>query len=149
MLEELVHELEVSMGGTSGALYCIFLTAFSASLRTSATVSKAVAQALETLMRYTRAREGDRTMLDALVPFVRVLGERGGEGDEGAGAALEAAREGVERTKGLEARLGRSTYLDEAATRGTPDPGAYGLVVLLEGLCRAEGEGGAEIASRR
>ena len=56
-------------------------------------------------------------------------------GDEG--KALTDAEKGVESTKKLEAKLGRSSYLDEATTRGVPDPGAYGLLKLLEGMVSA------------
>ena len=129
-LSELVHDLEVNMGGTSGALYCIFLTSLSSSLAATDSVAAALAVALEQLLNYTRARLGDRTMLDCLIPFVEVL-KSGGDVSK----ALEEAEKGVESTKDLEAKLGRSTYLDESATRGVPDPGAYGLLVLLKGMC--------------
>lgn len=133
-LGELVHDLEVNMGGTSGALYCIFLTALSASLGTSASVAGALHAALRELLKYTRARKGDRTMMDCLIPFTDVLMETGNFDK-----ALAEARKGVALTKDLEAKLGRTTYLDESATRGVPDPGAYGLLVLLEGMCRSGG----------
>lgn len=85
------------------------------------------------LLKYTRARLGDRTCLDCLIPFVETL-VKTGDGK----AALDEARKGVEGTKKLEAKLGRSSYLDESATRGVPDPGAYGLLMLLEGMVGAE-----------
>jgi hypothetical protein len=127
-----VHDLEVNMGGTSGALYCIFLTALAVSLGREESVPMALGAALGQLCRYTRARLGDRTMMDALIPFVRKFGETGDVEE-----AVERAREGVEGTKTMEAKLGRSTYLDESATNGVPDPGAYGLLVLLQGMARA------------
>ncbi|GAB7352031.1 hypothetical protein MBLNU459_g2544t1 [Dothideomycetes sp. NU459] len=130
-LGELVHDLEVNMGGTSGALYCIFLTSLSSTLATSSSVADALAGAMAELLKYTRARLGDRTMLDCLIPFVETF-QQTGDGVQ----ALSEARKGVETTKNLEAKLGRSTYLDESATRGVPDPGAYGLLVLLEGMCK-------------
>ncbi|GME38634.1 RecF/RecN/SMC domain-containing protein [Neofusicoccum parvum] len=134
VLGALVAELEVTMGGTSGALYCIFLSGLAGGLGGGEGVGAALEGALGVLLRYTRARRGDRTCLDALVPFVEALAA----GEEEA-VAVERAREGVEGTKVMEARLGRSAYLDESATKGVPDPGAYGLLVLLEGLCGVEG----------
>ena len=130
-ISALVHDLEVNMGGTSGALYCIYLTALAASLASETSIAAALDRALSQLMQYTRARLGDRTMLDCLIPFVEAL--KKGDGVE---KALDEARKGVEGTKELEAKLGRSTYLDESATKGVPDPGAYGLLILLEGMCR-------------
>jgi hypothetical protein len=132
-LSELVRDLEVNMGGTSGALYCIFLTSLSSALASTQTVAEALSVALDQLLNYTRARLGDRTMLDCLIPFVDVLKSTGN-----VEKALIEAEKGVESTKNLEAKLGRSTYLDESATRGVPDPGAYGLLVLLKGMAVSE-----------
>ncbi|KUJ16841.1 Dak phosphatase [Mollisia scopiformis] len=129
-LSSLVELLEISMGGTSGALYCIFLSSLSNHLSVSPDLSTALSGALTDLLRYTRARRGDRTCLDCLIPFVETLGK-------GAAEALEEARKGVEGTKRMEAMVGRSSYLDESATRGVPDPGAYGLLMLLEGMVSA------------
>jgi len=130
-VSDLVTDLEVNMGGTSGALYCIFLTALSAALATEKTLPDALKAAMEQLLKYTRARLGDRTMLDCLIPFVETLRESGGDAKK----AIEEAKKGVEGTKTMQAKLGRSTYLDESATMGVPDPGAYGLLILLQGMC--------------
>ena len=102
---QLVGELEVNMGGTSGALYCIYLTALASALASESSVSAALNAALQQLMKYTRARLGDRTMMDALIPFIDTL-ERTGDAKQ----AIEKAREGVEGTKKMEAKLG--TYSD-------------------------------------
>ena len=125
----LVNDLEVSMGGTSGALYCIYLTALASSLAGESTIPKAMKAALEELYKYTNARLGDRTMMDALIPYIETLVSSGDVKE-----ALSKAQEGVDGTKKMEATLGRSAYLDESATQGVPDPGAYGLYVLLEGM---------------
>lgn len=128
-LSDLVDDLEVHMGGTSGALYCIFLSSLAQNLATASTFPEALQGALEHLLKYTRARLGDRTVLDCLIPFAETLGATGD-----ARKALLEAEKGVESTKKLEAKMGRSSYLDEAATRGVPDPGAYGLMRVLEGM---------------
>jgi hypothetical protein len=132
-LGDLVDDLEVNMGGTSGALYCIFLSSLAQSLWDAPSFADALQSALDSLLKYTRARLGDRTCLDCLIPFVETLRET-----NDSKKALEEAKKGVETTKKLEAKLGRSSYLDEAATRGVPDPGAYGLLVLLEGMVNLE-----------
>ncbi|KAF2864433.1 Dak phosphatase [Piedraia hortae CBS 480.64] len=129
VVNALVGELEVKMGGTSGALYCIYLTALAGALGSAKTVPQALEIALKQLQRYTRARKGDRTLMDALIPYVETLCDNGD-----AQAAVDAAREGVEGTRKMEAHLGRSTYLDNKAIQGVPDPGAYGLLVLLENM---------------
>jgi len=131
VLAQLVSELEVNMGGTSGALYCIFLTALASALAVEETVADALKVALGELLKYTRARLGDRTMMDTLIPFT----DNFDEPDDLEGA-LQKAEKGVEGTKTMEASLGRSAYLDESTTQGVPDPGAYGLLVLLEGMVK-------------
>lgn len=131
IVAQLVSELEVNMGGTSGALYCIYLTALAGALASESSVSKALRVALEQLMKYTRARLGDRTMMDALIPFIDTL-ESTGDAEQ----AIQKSKQGVEGTKKMEAQLGRSAYLDESATQGVPDPGACGLLVLLEGMSK-------------
>ena len=120
------------MGGTSGALYCIYLTALASALATESSVPKALNAALDQFFNYTNARLGDRTMMDALIPFIETFVNIGDVNQ-----ALEKAKEGVEGTKTMQAKLGRSTYLNEKATQGVPDPGAYGLSVLLNGMSSA------------
>lgn len=132
-LSDLVDDLEVNMGGTSGALYCIFLSSLAQNLWDASTLPDALKVSLDHLLKYTKARLGDRTCLDCLIPFVETLRETGD-----AKKALAEAAEGVESTKKLEAKVGRSSYLDEAATRGVPDPGAYGLLKLLEGMVNCQ-----------
>ena len=58
----------------------------------------------------------------------------GGEGNE---IAVERARIGVEATKGMKAAFGRAVYVEEKAWSMVPDPGAEGVLCLVEGL--AEG----------
>ena len=127
----LVNDLEVNMGGTSGALYCIYLTALASALAIESSLPKALKAALEQLYKYTNARLGDRTMMDALIPYIETLVSSGDVED-----ALTKAKEGVDGTKKMEATLGRSAYLDDSTTQGVPDPGAYGLYVLLEGMSK-------------
>ncbi|KAI9804505.1 MAG: hypothetical protein M1825_001404 [Sarcosagium campestre] len=128
-LGALVDDLEEEMGGTSGALYCIFLSSFAQNLILTPSIPDALAIALEHLLKYTSARLGDRTLLDCLIPFVDTW-----KSTENVREALQESQKGVQDTKSMEAKLGRSSYLDESATQGVPDPGAYGLYILLAGL---------------
>ena len=73
--------------------------------------------------------------MDALHPFVQELKTTGDLRQ-----AVEAAEKGAERTRGMEASLGRTVYVGGSEWRKVMDPGAYGLSVLLAGLC--EGWGG-------
>ncbi|KND91306.1 Dihydroxyacetone kinase 1 [Tolypocladium ophioglossoides CBS 100239] len=127
------------MDGTSGALYAIFLHALASGLQAAAPPTPqpatprvwaaALSAALASLAKYTPAQPGDRTVVDALVPFVATLGET-----LHLPSAVEAARKGCESTKGMAASLGRSVYVSAEGWDSCPDPGAYGLVKLLEGF---------------
>lgn len=88
--------VEDNMGGTSGALYSIYLSALAQGISqtnsskvTIAVISKAAEFALEALGKYTPARVGDKTLVDALDPFVRELSD-----SQDLWKAVEAAREG-------------------------------------------------------
>jgi triose/dihydroxyacetone kinase / FAD-AMP lyase (cyclizing) len=82
------------------------------------------------------ARLGDRTMLDALVPFAQAFSEgveQGGSIFESAAAGLEAAQAGVERTASMVARKGRTSYLGKRSL-GVADPGAAAVAIWLEAV---------------
>jgi dihydroxyacetone kinase len=135
--------VERTMDGTSGALYAIFLNAVSTELRkqhtggdpipiNAAAWAQALVFALESLSRYTPAKPGDRTLMDALQPFVDEL-QRSGNIQVAAGAATD----GAQATKGMKASLGRTVYVGGSGYEEVPDPGAHGLAQFLQGL--AEG----------
>ncbi|KAL3293113.1 dihydroxyacetone kinase [Colletotrichum asianum] len=141
LVDNIARVVEANMDGTSGALYAIFLNALAHGLRTQSQLiqqeqqatseiwAKALQSALSALGKYTPAQPGDRTVVDALAPFVSTFAARSSLKD-----AVEAARKGCESTKGMEASLGRSVYVGGDEWKNCPDPGAYGLVKLLEGL---------------
>lgn len=85
----------------------------------------------------TKARPGDKTLIDALQPAVAALCEAAGAGNCLADAmrkAAEAARAGAESTQNLVARYGRAKYQGEK-TIGHLDPGAVSVALLFEGFC--------------
>ncbi|KAM1129786.1 hypothetical protein ACFX2I_039472 [Malus domestica] len=135
---ETVNEIGSSirrvMGGTSGILYVIFCKAAYAQLKSSTqsvVTSKNWAEALEAsiaaVSKYGGASAGYRTMLDALIPASTVLQERLKAGDDPVTAFLlssEAALDGAESTKNMEAQAGRSSYISGDILASVPDPGA-------------------------
>ena len=136
------------MGGTSGAIYGIFLNALalhisrvaslsSAETSTSRILAEAGVAALDDLCGYTTARVGHRTLMDALIPFVKNFGN-----SVSFPQALAAAEQGMEGTRVMSAVLGRATYVDaEILNKGRfPDPGALGLISILKGIENALGE---------
>ncbi|KAL3473109.1 Dak1 domain-containing protein [Aspergillus californicus] len=144
-VNRIVTVVENTMDGTSGAIYAIFLNALLHGLReqdtkgtnTPATVDiwgAALKYSLTALSKYTPAQIGDRTMIDALVPFCQTLVEK-----RDVHAAAKAAEEGTEATKHMKASLGRSVYVggEEEWVGKVPDPGAYGLTEFFAGLASA------------
>ena len=81
-----------------------------------------------TLHRSTAAREGHRTVIDALIPFVGALFKATKFAD-----AVEACKVGREGTAGLTAKLGRARYATDTGNL-PPDSGAMSLVVLTKGM---------------
>ncbi|KAI5954661.1 DAK2 [Candida jiufengensis] len=137
-LSTITHLVEESMGGTSGGLYSIFLTSLVQNLQNSKmvdnkTISEALHRALHNgLFKYTKARVGGRTLVDTLQPFVDTYYET-----NDLQKAVEAARNGCESTKKLHASFGRASYVNEEDFKvegGIPDPGAVGLLALIEGF---------------
>ncbi|KAK9233983.1 Dak1 domain-containing protein [Lipomyces kononenkoae] len=140
---DVVDIVENCMGGTSGGIYAIFLSALAQALGNNTesseldvgTLSRSLMFALDTLYRYTRARPGDRTLIDSLAPFVATLVET-----SDLCKAVAASRSGFENTRKLQAKFGRASYVSDSAITnfddegGLPDPGALGVVVILEGF---------------
>ena len=89
--------------------------------------------ALEGIKQRGRAEPGDKTIVDALQPAVMALKESlnaGKTATEALGAAVTAAEDGVEYTKGIIARKGRASYLGERSL-GHQDPGATSTYLML------------------
>ncbi len=142
-LKALGHTLRRELGGSSGPLYgVLFLRCGSALGDSGATGLAQWAEALDQGCRAVTelggANPGDRTMLDALDPFVQAL-KKGGSGEAmrvAVLAAVEAAERGVEATTQMKPRLGRSSYLGDRVL-GYPDPGAKAIAVWLSAACDA------------
>ena len=138
---EVVRIVEGTMDGTSGALYAIFLNALAHDLRrqdgpttreiTSQIWANALGSSLQAIAKYTPAQPGDRTLMDALYPFVKTL-----QDSNSTKAAAAAAQKGAESTRGMKASLGRTVYVGGEDWQGVPDPGAWGLSEFLVGLAK-------------
>jgi triose/dihydroxyacetone kinase / FAD-AMP lyase (cyclizing) len=135
-VSKIVQVVENTMDGTSGALYAIFLNSLVNSLyqqpagEASPKVwAAALQQAMNALSRYTPAQPGDRTLIDALHPFIETLSRTGD-----VVKAAEASRLGAEGTKGMKASLGRTVYVGGKGYEQVPDPGAWGLSEFFLGL---------------
>ncbi len=76
------------------------------------------------------AKIGDRTLIDALEPAVIALSQGG---ENVFLAAYNAARKGMESTKELTPKKGRSFHLGDRII-GVPDPGAATITFLFEAI---------------
>jgi dihydroxyacetone kinase len=126
----IAERLSTVMGGSSGVLLGIGLSAMGIALGTTPSWPQAFHEGVRRIQRYGGAAEGDRTMLDALLPAARAFEETGS-----LEAAAEAAAKGSERTASmLAARAGRASYVPSEALRGVPDPGAVAVARVLRAL---------------
>jgi dihydroxyacetone kinase len=141
-LKALGHTLRHELGGSSGPLYgVLFLRAGNvlegSGLAGVAQWARALEEGIRAISELGGAKPGDRTMLDALHPFVRSLKSIGTKASrESVLAAVEEARRGAEETAQMKPRLGRSSYLQDRVL-GHPDPGAIAVVIWLRAITEA------------
>lgn len=125
-------------GGTSGALWGVALTALGTALGDRQTpdaqrVASGVREAKEGIMHFGKARVGDKTMVDVLVPFSDSLNEAVTAGASLTDAWLKAAQvadKAAQDTAQLVPKMGRARPLAEKSV-GTPDAGAISLALIV------------------
>ncbi len=130
-------------GGTSGALWGLLLRGIAGELSdtdapTAQQITDGVLRGRDSVLSVGGASVGDKTMVDALVPFVDTLSAQVSAGVTLADAwraAADAATRGAESTTELVPRLGRARSHGNRAV-GSPDPGA----VSFSTIARAVGE---------
>jgi dihydroxyacetone kinase len=137
LLESIGENVE-DVGGSLGAILSILLTAFTNALSASnptslslSIVATAGSAALDNLKNYTSAREGDRTVMDVLIPLINTLAE-----SKDLEKVVRVAEERADATKDMKAKFGRATYISEDGSERSriPDPGAYAVAVWLRGF---------------
>jgi len=131
-------------GGASGPLYGTFLmdagkAAPDGHLTLSdwATMMRA---GLEGVQKRGKAKTGEKTMVDALIPAVEALDESvsgGGSWAEALVSAADAAEDGMHATTPLVATKGRASYLGERS-KGHQDPGETSTYHLFATALDAE-----------
>ena len=129
------------VGGASGPLYGTAFRGAGKALGDTADVdlpglAAALEAALAGVQRLGAAREGDKTMVDALAPatgaFSKAIAE--GASDADALTALaEAAQAGAVATISMQALKGRASYLGPRSV-GHEDPGAASTALILAAL---------------
>jgi len=134
-------------GGSSGALVGMLINTIAQSLPDgnigAAEIHSALQMGLMMMTKLGKAKVGDKTMIDTLEPFVNALGTAASEGKSAPdawSAALPAAEAGMNSTKEMIAKRGRSSKLGERS-RGTLDPGAVSMYHMLTAVGEALQEG--------
>jgi dihydroxyacetone kinase-like protein len=129
------------VGGASGPLYGVAFRRAGKSLGDAAEVDlaalgEALAAALAGVQQLGAAREGDKTMVDALAPatvaFSMAITEGASQADA-LSALAEAARAGAAATISMQALKGRASYLGPRSV-GHEDPGAASTALILGAL---------------
>ncbi|MCC8929862.1 dihydroxyacetone kinase family protein [Rhodococcus sp. I2R] len=125
-------------GGTSGVLWGAALTAIGNVLGNNGTpddttVSEALRAGYDALTALGGASLGDKTMLDALDPFVGAVERSVRDGKDWRSAWVEAvpvAQSAAEGTASMRPKIGRARPLAERSV-GTPDAGAISLAMCV------------------
>jgi phosphoenolpyruvate---glycerone phosphotransferase subunit DhaL len=129
------------VGGASGPLYGMALRQAGKSLGDTADaslpdLSASLEAALGGVQKLGAAREGEKTMVDALAPAVwalqKAIAEGAGTADALAAAAAAAA-EGAQATVSMQALKGRASYLGPRSV-GHEDPGAASTALIMAAL---------------
>jgi dihydroxyacetone kinase len=97
----------------------------------STTVAAGIRDGYDALIRLGGAAPGDKTMLDALLPFVEELERWVAEGEpwqKAWRAAAETASDAARATAELRPKVGRARPLADRSV-GTPDAGATSLAM--------------------
>jgi phosphoenolpyruvate---glycerone phosphotransferase subunit DhaL len=132
--------LITSMGGASGVIFGTWFTGGSKALVGRTVLDRDAFQAfmeqgVKAVQERGKAKAGDKTMLDALIPAWVAAGEANQSLPEVLGRAAEAAAQGVESTKHMVATVGRAKALGERSI-GFADPGAISTHLILESMAQ-------------
>ena len=141
LLKGVGMQLVSTVGGASGPLYgTAFMKAGMACKGLTEIDGPAFVKAMEAavdgIKMRGKATEGEKTMLDALCPALKVLQDdvtAGKSLKEALQDAAQAAEKGVEYTKTIIATKGRASYLGERSL-GHQEPGATSSLYLLQVL---------------
>jgi len=133
--------IQSALGGSSGPLYGVFLLRAAQSLEHEdahdpKSWAHAALNGCNAISGIGGAVAGDRTMLDALLPFATTFDaalEQSRKPEEAFEMALRAAEAGAKATADMLPRRGRSSYLGERAI-GCPDPGAAAVAIWLRAI---------------
>ncbi|MCQ2358978.1 MAG: DAK2 domain-containing protein [Phascolarctobacterium sp.] len=140
MFSNISMEVMMINGGSSSQLWAAWMSGFedNCPAKDSLTVEELkelFASAYEDLASISKAKVGDKTMMDALIPAVEAIKAYEGDMEGLFKAAAEAATKGAEASKNFVSKFGRARSYGEQ-TLGTPDAGAVSMKYFFEGLAK-------------
>lgn len=145
VLNFFAHRMLVRAGGTSGAVLGTFFREMADVFERANVDSRdadgqafgtALAEGLQSgvnaITELGGAKEGDNTLIDALVPAAKATESLDGAAtvEDVLEHVFAAAVEGAKSTRGMQAKKGRASYLGESA-KDVPDPGAIAVTWLF------------------
>jgi dihydroxyacetone kinase-like protein len=128
-------------GGSAGPLYGILLEGLAGPLSdsdteiTPVTLKAMFSSARSALFEITKARVGDKTLMDVLIPATEAAENAPDDVLSILQAAAEAASQGLRETENQVSKFGRARNYGEK-TLGTPDVGAVSTALLFKGFQR-------------
>jgi len=128
-----------TVGGASGPLYGTAFMRVGAALAGKTELSQddvlvGMKAALEGIQTRGKAVQGEKTMLDALIPAISAFEEGQAAGLDNKtiwSKVIKAAQDGIEFTKTIIATKGRASYLGERSL-DHQDPGATSMTLILQ-----------------
>ncbi|XP_031843454.2 triokinase/FMN cyclase [Nomia melanderi] len=145
VFSELAYIAEEQIGGTSGALYCLLFTSLAAELvlaqegeEWSFILAKALRSGLNCLIKYGKAKPGDRSMIDVISTVCETYENKlNNKIDNICGALKAAAWKACEATKNMTPRVGRASYVKQTQYLQNVDAGAYGVATWISAITDA------------
>lgn len=120
LLEDMVSHLESDVSGSTSSLYGTLFEGMAEAVESGKTdltateIADLFAAGLEELGYATKAKVGDKTFMDALIPAIEALQAHAAEGEPAMfAAAAAAAKAGSEATAQMQAKFGRARNLGE------------------------------------
>jgi dihydroxyacetone kinase-like protein len=128
-------------GGATGPLFGTFFMGMSEpaegkELLEVSTLAQMLRDGLANVQKQTKAKVGDKTIIDAMVPAVEAATAAANENadlHEFLSQTAKAAEQGAASTSKLQARFGRAKNIGEKSI-GNPDPGATSVSLMFKGF---------------
>ena len=141
ILKDVGKQLMKVVGGSSGPLYGSAYKKAGVYLKgkTEITMDDFLGMmdtAIEQIQKLGHAVEGEKTMIDSMIPATKAMKESyAADGDykKALAAGVAAAEAGIEYTKTIIATKGRASYLGERSL-GHQDPGATSFTLMLKDI---------------